>query len=88
MPAPAAGTRRAAAPLMGAPRTAPPMSEGALATRVTQPEDQQAVVHVTIGRIEVTAVNAPAPAQAASSRPPRNTVSLADYLRNGSGRRT
>ena len=86
--APASGTRRAAAPLIGAPRPAAAMSEGALAARVTQPEEQEAVVHVSIGRIEVTAINSPAPARAASSRPPRNTVSLADYLRNGSGRRT
>ena len=88
LPAPASGTRRAAAPLIGAPRTAPPLSEGALAARVTQPEEQQAVVHVTIGRIEVTAIHAPAPARAVSPRPTRNTVSLADYLRSGSGRRT
>ena len=88
LPERASGTRHATAPLTSAPRTTPPMSEGALAARVTQPEEQQAVVHVTIGRIEVTAINSPAPARAVSPRPPPNTVSLADYLRSGSGRRT
>ncbi|MFF4346178.1 hypothetical protein [Streptomyces sp. NPDC001530] len=38
-------------------------------------------VHVTIGRVEVRAVHAPAPAPAAEARPAGALMSLAEYVR-------
>jgi hypothetical protein len=44
-------------------------------------------VHVSIGRIELVAPAPPAAARTVSPRAARSTVSLADYLRGGGGRR-
>jgi hypothetical protein len=66
-----------------------PLSDGAVASRVSLPRgDDRPVIHVTIDRIEVRAPSAsnPAPAPARVRREP--TVSLAEYLRrNASGGR-
>ena len=63
------------------PRTALPLSQAILAQRTLQSRDDRQVVHVTIGRIEVVANTAPAPAVRRSQTPPQGTVTLADYLR-------
>lgn len=79
------GFQVAAAPAQ--PRVAPPLSEALLAQRTLQSRDESPVVHVTIGRIDVVANTAPAPAVRRSPAPRRSTVTLAEYLRGGSGSR-
>jgi len=64
-----------------------PLSDASLAQRISRPQDDGQVVHVTIGRIEVVAhtAAAPAPARGPASRQP--SVTLADYLRGSPGGR-
>lgn len=69
------------------PRVALPLSESILAQRTLQSRDDGQVVHVTIGRIDVVANTAPAPAVRRSPTPRQPTVTLADYLRGGNGTR-
>ena len=69
------------------PRTALPLSQAILAQRTLQSRDDRQVVHITIGRIEVVANAAPAPALRRSPTPRQGTVTLADYLRGGKGSR-
>ena len=64
-----------------------PLSPAVLAKRTLQPRDDSQVVHVTIGRIDVVANTAPAPAARRSPAPRQATVTLADYLRGGHGSR-
>jgi hypothetical protein len=63
-------------------RDPPPLSNAALATRVSRPEAPP-VVHVTIDRIDVRAPDLSRPA---TPKPARRqpAISLADYLRNSS----
>ena len=75
----------AAAPAQA--RVALPLSQAILAQRTLQSRDDSQVVHVTIGRIEVIANTAPAPAARRSPTPRQGTVTLADYLRGGKGSR-
>ena len=67
------------------PRVALPLSQAVLAQRVLQSRDESQVVHVTIGRIDVVANTATAPAVRHSPPPRQPTVALADYLRGGNG---
>jgi hypothetical protein len=60
-----------------------PLSRAILAQRTLQSRDDSQEVHVTIGRIEVVANTAPAPAVRRSPTPRQATVTLADYLRGG-----
>jgi hypothetical protein len=60
-----------------------PLSESILAQRTLQSRDENHVVHVTIGRIDVVANTAPSPAVRRSPTPRQATVTLADYLRGG-----
>lgn len=69
------------------PRVSLPLSESILAQRTLQSRDDGQVVHVTIGRIDVVANAAPAPAVRRSPTPRQGTVTLADYLRGGNGSR-
>ena len=71
-----------AAPQLRA-RVAPPLSASILAQRMLQSRDDGQAVHVTIGRIDVVAATAPAPAMRPSQAPRQGTVPLADYLRSG-----
>lgn len=64
-----------------------PLSQAVLAQRTLQSRDESQVVHVTIGRIDVVANTAPAPAVSRSPPPRQATVTLADYLRGGNGSR-
>jgi hypothetical protein len=64
-----------------------PLSQSILAHRTLQSRDDSQVVHVSIGRIDVVANTAPAPATRRSPTPRQATVTLADYLRGGSGSR-
>jgi hypothetical protein len=64
-----------------------PLTQAALAQRTAAPRDDHQVVHVTIGRIDVVATTAPAPAPSRAPAPRQATVSLADYLRSGNGGR-
>ena len=90
---PPAATRAASLSLQGdvtalaQPRTALPLSQAILAQRTFQSRDDRQVVHVTIGRIEVVANTAPAPAVRRSPSPRQGTVTLADYLRGSHGDR-
>lgn len=68
-------------------RVALPLSQAILAQRTLQSRDDSQVVHVTIGRIEVVANTAPAPAVRRSPTPRQATVTLADYLRGSHGGR-
>ena len=68
-------------------RVALPLSQAILAQRTLQVRDDSQVVHVTIGRIDVIANTAPAPAVRRSPAPRQATVTLADYLRGGNGGR-
>ena len=68
-------------------RAALPLSQAILAQRTCQSRDVSQVVHVTIGRIEVVANTAPAPAVRRSPAPRQPTVTLADYLRGSHGGR-
>jgi hypothetical protein len=64
-----------------------PLSDASLAQRVPRPQDDGPVVHVTIGRIEVVAHTAAAPAPARGPAPRQPSVTLADYLRGSHGGR-
>jgi hypothetical protein len=70
---------------------APPARSRAL-RRQTEPagalgaEASESVVHVSIGRVELTALTPPAAARAKSA-PRQPTTSLADYLRGGGARK-
>lgn len=68
-------------------RVALPLSQAILAQRTPQSRDNSQVVHVTIGRIDVVASTAPAPAARRSPAPRQGTVPLADYLRGSHGGR-
>jgi hypothetical protein len=68
-------------------RVALPLSQAILAQRTLQSRDDSQVVHVTIGRIDVVANTAPAPAVRRSPAPRQGTVTLADYLRGSHGGR-
>ena len=72
---------------LAAPRLALPLSQAILAQRTLQSRDDNQVVHVTIGRIDVVANTAAAPAIRRTPTPRQPTVTLADYLRGGSGSR-
>ena len=67
------------------PTAALPLSQAALAQRTSLARDDSQVVHVTIGRIDVVANTAPAPAVRRNPAPRQATVTLADYLRGGKG---
>ena len=69
------------------PNAALPLSQAALAQRTNNARDDSQVVHVTIGRIDVVANTAPAPAVHRNPAPRQATVTLADYLRGGNGGR-
>jgi hypothetical protein len=64
-----------------------PLSHASLAQRALKAQDDKQVVHVTIGRIDVVANTAPAPAVQRTAAPRQATVTLADYLRGSKGRR-
>ncbi len=66
---------------------ASPLSPSTIAQRAPQPQDDNQVVHVTIGRIDVVANTAPAPTSRRPAVPRQPTVTLADYLRAGTGSR-
>ena len=68
-------------------RVALPLSQAMLAQRTLQSRNDSQVVHVTIGRIDVVANTAPAPAVRRSPAPRQGTVTLADYLRGSHGGR-
>lgn len=78
------GRRGVAAP-PGPARITLPLSQAALAQRTLQAQDDGQVVHVTIGRIDVVASTAPAPVARRSPTPREPTVTLSDYLRDGTG---
>lgn len=63
------------------PASAQPLSQAVLAQRTQQSRDENHVVHVTIGRIDVIASSAPAPTTRTSPPPRQASVTLADYLR-------
>lgn len=71
----------------GRPSAALPLSQAALAQRTNNARDDSQVVHVTIGRIDVVANTAPAPAVRRNPTPRQATVTLGDYLRGGKGAR-
>ena len=75
--------RQVAISLPSRARAALPLSQAILAQRTLQPQGDSQVVHVTIGRIEVVANTAPAPASRRSPAPRQAAVTLADYLRGG-----
>lgn len=80
------GHESAAAP-PAAPRVTLPLSQSILAQRALQSRDDNQVVHVTIGRIDVVANAAPAPGVHRTPPPRQATVTLADYLRGSKGSR-
>lgn len=84
---PASHGLQGVAPSPAQPRVALPLSQAILAQRTLQSRDDGQVVHVTIGRIDVVANAAPAPAVRRSPTPRQGTVTLADYLRGGNGSR-
>lgn len=95
-PRPAAGVAAAlpalqeegsAAPAQAQAQPGWPLSEASLAQRVPRPPGEDAVVHVTIGRIEVVAQGAAAPAPVRAPTPRQPSVTLADYLRGRPGSR-
>lgn len=69
------------------PHVALPLSQSTIAQRTPQPRDDNQVVHVTIGRIDVVANTTPAPTPRRTAVPRQPTVTLADYLRAGNGSR-
>ena len=69
------------------PRPALPLSQAILTQRTFQSRDDNQVVHVTIGRIDVVATATPPPAARRSPTPREATVPLAEYLRGGNGDR-
>jgi hypothetical protein len=94
-PQPVPAAQRPPAPLHVEVQTLPeapvtraaPLSPAAVAGRAIAAREQAPVIHVTIDRLDV---RAPVRAETARQRPrPQPTVSLADYLREGSsgGRR-
>jgi hypothetical protein len=64
-----------------------PLSDASLAQRVPRSQDDSPTVHVTIGRIEVVAHTASAPAPQRGPAPQQPSVTLADYLRGSPGSR-
>jgi hypothetical protein len=64
-----------------------PLSQSILAQRTLQSRHDNQVVHVTIGRIDVVASTAPAPATRRNPTPQQASVTLADYLRGSHGSR-
>ena len=60
-----------------------PLSQSTLAQHTLRSRDDGQVVHVTIGRIDVVANTAPAPAMRPGSKPREASLTLADYLRGG-----
>lgn len=57
-----------------------PLSQASLAQRAVPSQDNDQVVHVTIGRIDVVTQPAPAPAPSRSPAPRQPSVTLAEYL--------
>lgn len=70
-----------------ASHAAAPLSQASIAHRRLQAGDDNPVVHVTIGRIDVVAVSAPQPAARRAAVPRQGTATLADYLRGSNGSR-
>ena len=68
---------------LGQPHESLPLSPHVLAQRTVARRDEPRNVHVTIGRIEVSATTAPVPAARIVTPPRKPSVSLADYLRSG-----
>src|SRR5207245_6219116 len=69
------------------PNAAQPLSQAVLAQRGQPARDENHVVHVTIGRIDVIANTAPAPTIRTSPAPRQASVTLSDYLRPRKGDR-
>lgn len=71
-----------APPVAPSRRDPPPLSDAAMASRMSSPPKAPPVVHITIDRIDVRAPDVSRPA--APSNPARRqpAISLADYLRN------
>jgi hypothetical protein len=68
----------AAKPVTSPPQTSIGRKPAEAQTKLVSPVSTAPEIHVTIGRIEVRAINSPAPVQA----PPRKPeLSLDDYLR-------
>jgi hypothetical protein len=63
------------------------LSPAILAERSAYPAEDNQVVHVSIGRIDVVANVAPAPAAPRAQKPRPGSVALADYLRGDNGSR-
>jgi hypothetical protein len=76
-----------AAPAPFEPAPAAPMSPAILAQRAPHPGEDNQVVHVSIGRIDVVANVAPAPGAPRTPKPRPGSVALADYLRGDNGSR-
>ncbi|MEO8070560.1 MAG: hypothetical protein ABI652_04100 [Acidobacteriota bacterium] len=66
-------------------RAAPPLSQSTVEQRAISRQDAD-VVHVTIGRIDVVAQAAPAPASRRTPAPRQPTLTLPEYLRGSNGR--
>jgi hypothetical protein len=64
-----------------------PLSDAVLARRIPLAREENPVVHVTVGRIDVVANPAPAspPKRVQDAR--QGSVALSDYLRGGNGSR-
>jgi hypothetical protein len=75
----------AAPPAPGRVAFALPLSQAVLAQRRLASRVDSQEVHVTIGRIDVVAGTAPAPAAPHGPAPRRASVTLADYLRGNTG---
>ncbi|MGO4438249.1 hypothetical protein [Rhizobium sp. RAF56] len=64
-----------------------PISDTAMAGRISARNQESPIVHVTIDRLEVRSAPSPKPAVEQRRERPQPAVSLSDYLRgNGSGR--
>jgi hypothetical protein len=64
-----------------------PLSEATVAQRASAHAEQRPVIHVTIDRVDVRAAAAPTrPSQSVRTRQRAPHMSLAEYLRGGSGR--
>jgi hypothetical protein len=70
-------------------RMASPLSDHVVAERTLLKREEDQIVHVTIGRIDVVANTSPAPAAPVrrNAGPKHGTLSLADYLRGSKGAR-